>query len=149
MAKKSNKSHIQRSKELMDIGLAHATAPLVKAWLYAALGEIKVFEKVGTEYIRVVDDEMLSAAFKQIDIGGKSADGRFYFVSAKDPDANAIDKIFTRLHGKPKDDAEDATQNIAKFLQDLAIKALEIRNRKTIETSATSTTDVRQTEDAV
>ena len=131
---------VNKQKEFLEIGIALQTKPLLEAWLRAALGSVVILKQVGGKSIVVEDkDEVARAVNALKEDGGKTVDGQYYFITTKEADTNAIKEIFTRLHGRAKEDGEGDKNNAINFanaLFELARKGLEIRARE-IETRKT------------
>ena len=122
-----NKKMSIEQKELLDRAIMFKTIPLVRSALSVALGNIYVY-KLNTDKkkVLVTDPAEIESAFATMDVGGLDSSGQYYFITTDKPDIDAIDKLFNRAYGKPKEVLEMKGElDFAGSLRQLAIDALK------------------------
>src|ERR1035437_10246941 len=124
----------RQAKKLMNQMIAEKTAPLVRSALGKALGERLVFrkekhfenKKVIYKHVRVIDPDEIEEALDLIDVGGVDPNGNYIYITTKDADMDAIDKLLSRPFGKAKESLEvEGTINLATSLLHLSLEAMK------------------------
>ena len=129
MAKmKGNKALTETQSELMNRAILHKTIPLIRSALSVALGNIYVYKMdlVSKKKLLVIDAKEIESALELIDVGGLDSTGQYYFITTDKPDMDAIDKLFNRAYGKPKETMKvEGELDFAGSLRALALEALK------------------------
>lgn len=85
---------------------------LTRAAMIPAMGQTFVYKIVEEEnergktirkHVLVQDENEIASALDAIEEGGEDPNGVYYYVTAKEPDYKAIDMLFNRAFGKPKE----------------------------------------------
>ena len=125
---KGNKALAQAQNELMSRAIMVKTIPLIRSALSVALGNIYVYkyDALTKKRLLVTDPAEIEVALEKIDIGGIDPDGLYYYITTDKPDMDAIDKLFNRVYGKPKEIMKvEGELDFAGSLRQLALDALK------------------------
>lgn len=128
-----------RQKEVMDKMVYNKTKWLMRAGFSVALGQIFCYKleiiNGQKKHTLIEDPKEIEKALDLISNNGVSEDGRFYYVTTKEPDAKAIEMLLNRAYGKPKE-----SLTIDGEVQ-FSLKALA-QHRKSLEVESKDVTDV-------
>src|ERR1035437_9431693 len=123
MSKKYYKKPVDKiiADQLMKNAIINKTLPLIRSALSVALGQHFVYKIKGSERILITDEKEIAKAFDSIEDGGQSI-LEYYIITTTPPNIDAIDKLFNRAYGKPKESLEIAgTLDFAGSLRALAL----------------------------
>jgi len=128
----------KKAKELMNLMIIKKTAPLVRSALGLALGSRFVYrrEPIGKnkfENVLVTDPKEIEEALNCLEDGSVDKNGKYIYITTKEPDMDAIDKLLSRPFGKAKESLEiDSGNNLATSLLSLSLEAMK-RNKQVTE----------------
>ena len=125
---KGNKALAQAQNELMSRAIMVKTIPLIRSALSVALGNIYVYkyDAITKKKALVTDPAEIELALAKMDVGGVDTDGIYYYITTDKPDMDAIDKLFNRVYGKPKEIMKvEGELDFAGSLRQLALDALK------------------------
>ena len=121
----------KQAKKLMNQMIAAKTGPLVRAALGKALGERFVYKRIETsektfKHVRLIDPAEIAEALNFLEDGSEDPEGNYIYITTKEPDMDAIDKLLSRPFGKAKESIEMEGQiDFVHSLRELSLLALK------------------------
>lgn len=102
-------------KEVSKLIMSKALT-LVRAGMIPALGQNFIYrideetneagKVLSRKHVLVTDPDEIAEALDQMEEGGTHPDDKYYYVTAKEPDHKAIEMLFNRAFGKPKESVD-------------------------------------------
>jgi hypothetical protein len=124
-------------KKVMEKLIYKKTAPLIRAAMITALGQNFVYrideerdskgKLLNRKHVLVEDPNEIARALDQMEEGGQDPDDKYYYITAKEPDARAVEMLLNRGYGKPKETI-DLNADVKFSLKDLAAHRKEIKD---------------------
>jgi hypothetical protein len=117
---------------------------LVRSGISLALGQQFVYrideetddkgKVVSRKKVLVENPDEIEDALNAIDVGGTDPDGKYYFITTKEPDIKAIDTLLNRAYGKPTESVKvEGHIDFATSFRNLSLEAM--RRIKEVEES--------------
>lgn len=120
---------LERAQRETKAIIANKAQELVRAGMVAALGQTFVYrideeqddkgKITSRKHVRVTDPDEIARALDAMEEGGTDPDGAYYYVTAKEPEYKAIEMLFNRAFGKPKETL-DVKTDVQFSLRELA-----------------------------